>query len=48
MSLNLGQLAQEPVSLTMTRARHIAEGILRQSEGAAFMNVSYTPTQIIE
>ena len=29
-SLNLGQLAQEPVSLTMARARHIAEGMLRR------------------
>ena len=29
-SLNLGQLAQEPVSLTMARARHIAEGMLQR------------------
>jgi imidazolonepropionase-like amidohydrolase len=28
--LNLSQLAQEPVSLTMARARHIAEGMLRR------------------
>jgi imidazolonepropionase-like amidohydrolase len=28
--LNLGQLAQEPVSLTMARARHIAEGMLQR------------------
>jgi imidazolonepropionase-like amidohydrolase len=28
--LNLGQLAYEPVSLTMARARHIAEGMLRR------------------
>lgn len=29
-SLNLGQLAYEPVSLTMARARHIAEGMLQR------------------
>src|SRR5438128_7257710 len=29
-SLNLGQLAQEPVSLTMARARHIAERMLQR------------------
>src|SRR5918911_339874 len=29
-SLNLSQLAQEPVSLTMARARHIAEGMLQR------------------
>src|SRR5262245_22782606 len=29
-SLNLGQLVQEPVSLTMARARHIAEGMLQR------------------
>jgi imidazolonepropionase-like amidohydrolase len=29
-SLNLGQIAAEPVSLTVARARHIAEGMLRR------------------
>src|SRR5262249_60154299 len=29
-SLNLSQLGLEPVSLTMARARHIAEGMLRR------------------